>query len=233
MRGPHTLVAWLLFAAAGYLPAQGHTPSVEYWPELNFYLQQGETFRARVQDLAISNPITHAWNGYFTVFVEAALKPVFRQDLRNHEDVYRRRYLTFGAAYRYKSALTPGGAESENRAIVDLTSRYLLPWQILLADRNRGEFRFIKGSGFSTRYRNLLRMERDLKRGSFVCTPYAYYEIFYDTRYDLWTPNRYAFGIQLPVGPHVEWEPYYMRQNGSRSNPPRVNAFGLKLNLFF
>ncbi len=76
-------------------------------------------------------------------------------------------------------------------------------------------------------------LERDIKHGSFAFTPYVYDEIFYDTRYDQWTPNRYAFGFQFPVGPHVVLEPYYLRQDGNRSNPPHVNAFGLKVNFYF
>ena len=66
-----------------------------------------------------------------------------------------------------------------------------------------------------------------------MCTPYAYDEIFYDTRYDRWTPNRYAFGIQLPVGPHVILDPYYLRQNSSTSTPAHTNVFGFNVNLYF
>ena len=76
-------------------------------------------------------------------------------------------------------------------------------------------------------------LERDFKYGSFVLTPYVYDEIFYDTRYGQWTPNRYAFGVELPVGQHVVLEPYYLRQNGNRSDPPHVNVLGFKLNLYF
>jgi hypothetical protein len=101
----------------------------------------------------------------------------------------------------------------------------------VISDRNRGELRFIKGQSFSTRYRNRLRLERDFKHRWFECTPYAYDEMFYDTRYDRWNPNRYAFGLEFPVGAHVVLEPYYLRQN-IRSNSPDLNTFGLKLNLY-
>ena len=103
----------------------------------------------------------------------------------------------------------------------------------MLSDRNRGEFRFIKGQGFSTRYRNRLRAERDLGLGRFVFTPFAYDEIFYDTRYDVWNRNRYAFGVYVPIGPHVVIETYYLRQNDSRSRTLRIKALGLTLNLYF
>jgi hypothetical protein len=83
------------------------------------------------------------------------------------------------------------------------------------------------------RYRNRLHLERDVKHGRFVCTPYVYDEIFYDTRSGSWTPNEYALGVQLPAGRHMVFDAYYMRQNGSHSNPPHRNIFGLKWNLYF
>jgi hypothetical protein len=61
----------------------------------------------------------------------------------------------------------------------------------------------------------------------------VYDEIFYDTRYDQWTPNRYAVGVQLPVGKHVVLEPYYLRQQANRSDPPYANVFGFKVNVYF
>lgn len=211
----------------------GQSGSGEFRPELGFYVQQGQVIRIEFVDSFSSNPGTHSWDGNFTFYVEAALKPVFRHELRNRADVYRSRYLTFRAGYRYRTSLTSGESVSENRGILEVTSRYLLPWQLVVSDRNRAEFRFIKGRAFSTRYGNRLRLERDIKHGVFVCTPYVYGEILYDTRYDQWTPNRYAFGLQFPVGPHVVLEPYYLRQNGNRSNPPHVDAFGFKFNLYF
>lgn len=215
------------------MPAAGQSTGGEFWPELGIYIQQGEVFRIIFVDIALSNAATHAWKGNFTTFLEVGLKPVFRHELRNRADAYRNKYLTVRAGYRYMTGLTPGDSYSENRGIVEITSRYLLPWGLIVSDRNRGEFRFIKGEAFSSRYRNRLRIERDFKLGAFEFTPYIYDEVFYDTRYDQWTPNRYAFGLQLPAGPHVVLEPYYLRQDGNRSNPPHVNVLGFKFNLYF
>jgi len=39
-------------------------------------------------------------------------------------------------------------------------------------------------------------------------------------------------GVEFPVGPHVVLEPYYLRQNSSRSNPPHINVFGFKFNVY-
>jgi hypothetical protein len=228
-----TLAFCLLSAGAWSVPAAGQSTGGEFWPELGIYVQQGQSIRIEFVASSSSNPNTDSWQGSFTFYVETALKPVFRRELRDQPDVYRNRYLTLRAGYRYRTSLTPGNPVSENRGILELTSRYHLPWQLVVADRNRGEFRFIRGQAFSTRYRNRLRLERDIKLGSFGFTPYVYDEIFYDTRFDQWTPNRYAIGSQFPVGPHVVLEPYYLRQDGNRSNPPHTNVFGFKFNLYF
>jgi hypothetical protein len=233
MSSSRTLAFCLLSAGAWSVPAAAQSTGGEFWPELGIYVRQGERIRLDFEASAVSNPNTDSWQGDFTFFVEAALKPVFRRELHDQPDVFRNRYLTFRAGYRYRTSLTPGDAVSENRIILELTPRYHLPWQFVFVDRNRGEFRFVRGQAFSTRYRNRFRLEHDIELGSFGFTPYVYDEIFYDTRYGQWTPNEYAIGSQFPVGPHVVLEPYYLRRNGSHSNPPHINVFGFKLNLYF
>lgn len=232
MSSTQRLAVCLLAAGSWIIPAAGQGGSGQFWPELGIYVQQGEIFRFAFVDSAASNSSTHSWDGNFTIYLEAALKPVFRRELRDRADVYRNRYLTFRGGYRYRTSLT-SGSTSENRGILDVTTRYPIGWQLTVSDRNRGEFRFIKGQGFSTRYRNRLQLERDIKHGAFACTPYAYDEIFYDTRYNQVTPNRYVFGIQFPIGQRVVLDPYYLAQNGSHSNPPHIHAFGFTLNLYF
>ena len=232
MSDTHRLAICVFAAGLSAFPAAGQGASGQFWPELGIYVQQGEIFRFGFVDSASSNASTHTWDGNFTLYLEAALKPVFRRELRDQPDVYRNRYLTFRSGYRHRTSLT-SGSTSENRGILDVTSRFPLGWQLTVSDRNRGEFRFIKGQGFSTRYRNRLQLERDIKHGAIACTPYVYDEIFYDSRYNQWTPNRYVFGIQFPVGQHIVLDPYYLAQNGSRSNPPHIKAFGFTFNLYF
>ncbi len=232
MSNTRRLAICVFAAGLSSFPTAGQGANGQFWPELGIYVQQGEIFRLGFVDSASSNSSTHSWDGNFTLYLEAALKPVFRRELRDRADVYRNRYLTFRSGYRHRTSLT-SGSTSENRGILDMTSRFPVGWQLMISDRNRGEFRFIKGQGFSTRYRNRLQLERDIKHGAFACTPYVYDEIFYDSRYNQWTPNRYVFGIQFPVGQHIVLDPYYLAQNGSRSNPPHIKAFGFTFNLYF
>ncbi len=224
---------WLA-ASAWVVDAADQNTKNELWPELGIYAQQSPMFRLEFVDFARDDLSNHEWNGDFAIYVEAALKPVFRRELREQPDVFRNKYLTFRAGYRYRTSLTGNNTASENRGIIEVNSRYRLPWQLVIADRNRGDFRFVKGEAFSTRYRNRLWLERDIKHGWLECTAYVYDEIFYDARYDRWAaPNQYAAGVKFPVGPHVVLEPYYLRQNHRPSNPPNLNAFGFKFNLYF
>ena len=232
---PHARLPALccLSALAWSIPAAGQNVNNEFWPELGIYVQQGDMIRLEFIDSPHFNWTTDDWRGYFDLFVAAALKPVFRRELRDNPDVYRNRYLTFRAGYRRRTGLSNGDSTSENRAIIEITPRYLLPWQFVLIDRNRGEFRWVKGQDFSERYRNRLWLERDLSRGWLHVTPFVYDEIFYDARLHRWTPNQYAFGFDLPVHQRVVLEPYYLRQNGGGSKPPHLNVVGFKCNLYF
>src|SRR5215831_9450628 len=117
-----TLALCFLSAVAWSIPAAaGQSTSDEFWPELGIYMQQGPLIRIEFVASAGSDPTAHTWRGDFTLYVEAALKPVFRRELRNQPDVYRNRYVTFRSGYRYRTSLTNGDTGTENRGIVELT----------------------------------------------------------------------------------------------------------------
>ena len=103
----------------------------EFRPELGIYMQQGPVLRVELIDSFSANESTHDWHGDFAVYVQTALKPVFRRELRNDLDVFRNKYLTLRAGYRCQISLTSGHGGSENRGILELTSRYRLPWQLV------------------------------------------------------------------------------------------------------
>jgi hypothetical protein len=146
-------------------PAQDTGSEVR--PEFDVYIQLEPMIRLQLMDYFTGDLTTNDWQAAPTFFVETALKPVLRRRLRQEPDVYRNRYLMFGAGYRYRTDLSSGGSAHENRGILDLTSRYPLPWHLVISDRNRREFRFIQGKPFSSRYRNRLRLEYDFEEGRF------------------------------------------------------------------
>jgi Protein of unknown function (DUF2490) len=223
----------LLAGAQVIIPLAAQSTGEELRPELGFYIQQGPQVRFELVDSFRGPQTSQDWQGEFAFYIAIALKPVFRRELRDKPDVFRNKYLVFRAGYRYQTSLTNATSAPENRGMLELTPRHRLPWQLVISDRNRGDFRFIQGQPFSTRYRNRVRLERDVYYRGLKCTAYVYDEIFFDTRYNQLTPNLLAFGAEFPVRQHVVFEPYYLRQTGGHSTPANINALGFKLNLYF
>jgi hypothetical protein len=218
-------LALLLTAAA--LPLAAQNSQGQFWPELDIFANRGDRLRIVFIDSFEGQKVQ------FGCYLDIALKPVFRRELRNRDDVFRRRFLTFRAGYQYSTAVANNDSSSENRAIAEATARYLLPGKLVVVDRNRGDFRFVKGQPFSMRYRNRLRVERDFAVAGLVFTPFAYDEIFYSTKYGAWNRNRYAAGVEFPAGSHVVVSPYLLRQRDTRAAVTYTNVLGLVLNLYF
>jgi hypothetical protein len=229
-RKPITAAILLSVAASHLLRAQNSIR--QFWPEVDVYVPHGERLRFVFQDFLTLTPETQSNQGNFTFFVELALRPLLRTELRYQNDVFRKRLLTFRTGYRYITPLGSSSSDSEQRAIAELNARYALPGKFVLSDRNRGEFRFIRGQPFSMRYRNRLGLERELSLGSIGFTPYVYDEYYYDTRYSAFSVVRYSAGLQSPVGRHVSLEPYVVWKIDKQSSQRHTAALGFKLNLY-
>jgi hypothetical protein len=175
-------------------------------------------------------------DGYFQkrgAHIDFGLPPKIRIALRDI-DPSKMQYLSFRFGHRYNRTLHDNGDPfREHRPIVELTPRYLLPAKLLLTNRNRLDMRWVNGV-YSWRYRPRLILEREFEVGEKgVLTPYTSGELYYDSRFDTWNRNRYAFGLQTTFNRYFIVDTYFMRQNDSRSSPNHVNAVGLALNLFF
>ena len=223
----------MVLTVAAALPAIAQDAQWDSRPEVNLYVAQGSRTRALFQYSLNEDRQDHTSEGNFAYYLELALRPVFRRELRQQEDVFRRRFLTFRAGFQYTTSFGNGNPSSEKRPIVELTARYPLPAGFVITDRSRGDFRFVTGQAFSARYRNRLWLDRDLKLGQLAFTPYVYDEIYFDTRYDAWSTNRVAIGVQVPAGAHLVIEPYVMHQVNSRSTPRRTRTVGLKFSFYF
>ena len=217
-------------AALHSLHAQSSTR--EYWPEADIFVQDGERLRFILRPEFTLAPETGSDKASFTVFVELALRPVLRTELRNRDDVFRRRFLTFRGGYRYITGLGGARVNPEHRAILEVNSRFALPARVILSDRNRGEFRFIDRHPFSMRYRNRIGLERDMAIGAIKITPEAFNEYFYDTRYGTLANVRWSAGLQVPAGRYVVLEPYLAWQINKQSTLRHIRALAFKLNLY-
>jgi hypothetical protein len=207
--------------------------SEEVRPELKGYIQLNTVTRLFLLAGFNSEQDPHSWKGDFGVHFDFALKHIFRRELGARQDVFEKRFLSFLAGYRYITSLGNGRPSLEHRWLVEMTSRFPTAGKLVLIDRSRGEMRFISTRGFFTRYRNKLQAERDFSLGGLRFTPYAYGELYYDTRYDRWNRNRYAIGARFQAGRQFLPEIYFLRQNDSTTTPPHVNAFGVTFSLYF
>jgi hypothetical protein len=224
----------LLILAAGIsVAATPNNTNGQFWPEVDTYINLNSATRIFVLSSFRDHQAGESWHGDFGAHLDVALKPVFRRELRPRGDVFNKRLLSCQAGFRYISSIASESHYLEHRWLVECTPRYLLPGNVIVSDRNRGEMRFVSGNPFSTRYRNKLQLERDFAIGHFVYTPYINGEVIYDTRYDAWTQNRYSAGVQVPFGAHVVLETYVLRKNQSRSAPAHANIFGLRFRFYF
>jgi hypothetical protein len=227
--GATALLLFLTVVTCSVAKAQETETRREFWPEVDVFVPLTPKFR-----LGIIATVTR---------VEET-KEDTEASIGAHIDFTPRKEITFRAGYRYGFSLTDSDSYKEHRIILEQTYRRTIPLTILLSDRNREELRFVNGN-FSGRYRNRLTLEREFSLRKLRLTPYASGEIFYDTRFDTWNRNRLTGGVQVPLkrgfpiigrlnpGRIAVLDLYLMRQNDSRSDPPRVVGVGATFNLYW
>jgi hypothetical protein len=158
-----------------------------------------------------------------------------------HFDYLATDHVWFRAGYRYGRSLNSDSNFREHRLLLEQTFKTTLPGKIQVSDRNRQDFRFVRGD-YSFRYRNRLTLEREIGRGEYRFTPYVQGEIYFDSRFDAWSRHRYGGGVVFPFSKlaratpskprfrdHVSLDLYAMRQSDSQPSPARANAFGASL----
>lgn len=155
------------------------------------------------------------------------LKDVTRFDL----DDSKSRPLVFSVGYRYLPQAN--GAPATNRVEPLVTFRFPTKGKFLLSDRNRADLDSKSGT-FSWRYRNRFQIEKRLTIRSYHPAPYASAEFFYESQYSKWGDTAIYTGCLLPIGRHLEFDPYYEHQNITGKGPnQQLNQLGLALNLYF
>ena len=142
----------------------------------------------------------------------------------------KKRVLVFAAGYRY---LPSPDSPPANRLRLDLTSNFPMKANLLISDRNRADLDWQSGK-FMWRYRNRLKVERRFTIRSFHPGPYVSAETFYTSQYQKWSTTALYAGCSLPLGKHVEVEPYYEHQNNTGKSPnQQLNQLGVILGLYF
>ncbi len=169
----------------------------------------------------------HRWRAGATV--NRRLKPIlnFHQDI----DEQNQHYLVFGAGYEYLHTIQNGRRNNENRIIAEATPRLLFAG-MLLADRNRTEFRW-KNGVYDFRYRNRLTIGHYVQTRTFSFFPYGSGEVYYDRNRGSWNQSKDGVGVQFPSNHFFKLDTYLLHQNCTDCGSNPVNMVGLTLNFYF
>jgi hypothetical protein len=211
--------------------ARAQTSVAEFLPEIDAYFKLNSTVRFvfQAKDTREGGDPTQAEIG---PSIEFYLKPLIKLKEMTAFDLNdaKSRPLVFSIGYRYVPST---GKPTINRLEPVVTFHFPLPARILLSDKNRADLDWFSGN-FTWRYRNRVTLERRVAIRTYHPMPYASAEVFYENQYSKWSSTNVYAGCLLPVGRHIEFDPYYEHENNTGKRPnQQVNAAGLVLNLYF
>jgi hypothetical protein len=207
------------------------TQETEFFPEVDSYLKLNKEIRVSflAKDTREGGDSTQAAIGPSMDFY---LKPLIRLKRITAFDLddAKSRPLVLTAGYNFLAA---PNSPSTNRVIVAATSHLPIKADLLFTDRNRADLDWSDGA-FTWRYRNKPSLQRTFAIHSYHLMPYASAEFYYESQYSKFSTTELYAGTNLPLGKHVELDPYYEHQNNTGKKPNKqVNGLGFTLNLYF
>jgi hypothetical protein len=211
---------------------RAHAQSDEFLPEIDVFskVRDGVQFHLQAKQTREAGEPVQAEIGPTVNFHSRPwirLAEVSKFDL----DDAKPRLFTLSAGYRYLPEANGGAAT--NRIEPVGTARLPVTKRLLLTDRNRFDLDW-KSGGFEWRYRNRVQLEGPIAIRSYHLKAYASVEPFYQSQYGKWSDTAIYAGCLLPIGKHVQLDPYYEHQNNTGKAPNKqLNQFGIVLNLFF
>jgi len=229
MRQSRALWIWALLGLLGC--ASLRAQEARFLPEVDAHLTLNSRWRTYVQakddrDEGASSQFSIGPSVQFYAKPLLKLKKMTTFDL----DDAKNRPLLLETGYRYISA---PGAPTDNRMETIATFHLPIGAGFLMVDRNRADLDW-KGGGFTWRYRNKLTIERTFAVGSYHLIPYVAAEPYYTSEYKKWSTTALYVGCLLPIGKHVELDPYYEHENNTGKSPNRQdNDIGLAAYFFF
>lgn len=99
-----------------------------------------------------------------------------------------------------------------------------------LRDRVRVELRDIDGH-WSRRYQNRAALQHPLDLAGSTLTPYAYYDLSYDTRFAVLNRRESGVGVRVPAGRGTSVDSFLMRQTDTRRATDVLLAAGMIVRL--
>jgi hypothetical protein len=200
--------------------------TVQFLPEVDAYLKLNSMVRvyAEAKDDRDGGDSTQVTSG---PSIQLYLKPLFKLKKITTFDLddSKPRALVLEAGYRY---ITAPNEPTDNRFLTAVTFHFPMKAGFLFTDRNRADLDW-KGVKFNWRYRNKLTLERTFSIHSYHPIPYVAFEPFYESQYEKWSTTTEYAGCLLPLGKHVEFNPYYEHENdtGSKKRNKQENYVGL------
>ena len=203
--------------------------TTQFWPEIDTFVRLNENMRiyvplSRTKEGAGDSDQDGTTGVYFDYYTSPIAKLAFAEPA----DSSRTRRLLLRAGYGYTAA--GDGQPTTSTLTAEVTGRLFLPWDLLASDRNRFDLNFTGGE-FIPRYRNRLRLERNVDLGKPTLTPYVYGEFFYSFNDGDWIKARAAAGLEVHVWERFVPEVYFQRDFNKGSSGD-VNGFGLVLSIY-
>jgi hypothetical protein len=224
--------AFVFFFAVLALPASAQTleSAGAFWPALDVHVPLAPSLKLLAYgELKTDEEFPYRQADFGATFT-FQMRPILMPH-RVNADTDKEHLVALGAGYEHLTTVESGVDKFENRILLDATPRVRPFSRLLLADRNRFEFRWVNGDD-STRYRNKASAEVDVDLGRIALTPYASAEFFYDTSKGAWIEQQYAAGIQFPYRKIVMLDLYCLRQNCPGCDPLHLDVLGLKVNVY-
>jgi Protein of unknown function (DUF2490) len=217
----------LLLAVAS--PAAAQDLSTQFWPEVDTFVRLNENMRIYVPISRTKEGADDSdQDGTAGIYLDYYVLPIERLLLSGPANAARAHRMMIRVGYGYTAA--GGGQPATNTLDVEWTGRLSLPWEILASDRNRFDLNFTAGE-FDPRYRNRIRLERNVALGKSALTPYVYGEFFYSFNDGDWFRTRVTAGLEVHIWERVVPEVYFQRDYGSGSSGD-VRGFGLVLSIY-
>lgn len=226
-------LALCAFAQSGQVPVATPETRGEFWPELDVFLRLGEQSRLYARYGGTRSESLQAYSdGQIGIYFDRWLiNPIrFRHAVR--QDVSLAKLLLLRAGYQFANPRNGAVRPTEHMISAEGTGKLHLPWELLVSDRNRFDFRWINGD-FRWRYRNRIKLERTFGEGIFQFTPYFHTEFFCSLDERQWNRVRYTAGGETAVTRRVAVDIYAARQNDWLQVTPKLHALGVALKLYF
>jgi hypothetical protein len=226
-----SLLILLLILAA---PAFAQETETQLWPEINAFVKlSGKTRLFFLYSATRQDDLSEYSDGQLGVHLDFYTLPVVARKARHYTDAARNKSLMIRVGYMLDR--TPRSSEKTSithMPAIEAHYRLYLPGKVMLADRNRVDFKIINGD-YRPRYRNRVKAERTFKAGRFELTPYAHVEAFYEWQYNQLNRFRYTGGVEWNLTRRIILESYYTRQRDTAPSAKDLNALGVVLQFYF